>query len=523
MHFSFRYRLIDMKIHNDGIEILKTVLLSFVLVSLTLWLQVNIGLNLADEGFLWYGSIQTAAGKVPLKDFQSYDPGRYYWTAAWSAVFGNGILALRLSTGIFQFIGLTFGLLAARRAVKSYWQLSIVGILLIVWMYPRHKLLDISLCMMAIFFAVRLIEDPSHIRHFVTGVFVGIAAFFGRNHGLYVLLAFFFLIVFLWFKNEKSHLGKRFFLWLAGILVGYSPMFIMFIFIPGFFDEFLKSILFLIQKGSTNLPLPVPWPWKGTFSVGILFLAVPLFYIAALASALRISKNNVRHAALFIASAFVGVFYIHYAFSRADLSHLTHSIPPFLLGTLSVPTTFLNTRRQIFFVVIVVALLSATFFSVTKVSPYYLKNFASAGSYVKYEISGDNLWIEKEQADLLDKIKTTLQQNVQPEEGLLIAPHWPMMYNVLERESPVWEIYFLFASPIDEQQKTIRVLNEKHVNWILLGDVALDGRNELRFRNTHNLIWDHFNSDFEQVASKGLPDNYQLLHRKPIGLSGASN
>lgn len=504
-------------------ETLKTVLLSFVLVSLTLWLQGDIGLNLADEGFLWYGSIQTAAGKVPLKDFQSYDPGRYYWIAAWSAVLGNGIAAIRISTGIFQFVGLTFALLAAKRAVKPYWQLSIIGILLIAWMYPRHKLFDISLCMMAVFFAVRLIEDPSHIRHFVIGVFVGVAAFFGRNHGLYVLLAFFFLIGFLWFKNEKYHLGKRFFLWLAGIFVGYSPIFVMFIFIPGFFDGFLNSILFLFEKGSTNLPLPVPWPWKGNFSVGILFLAVPLFYIAALASALRISKNNVRQAALFIASAFVGVFYIHYAFSRADLSHLTHSIQPFLLGALSVPTTFLNTRRQIFFVVIVASLLSASFFSVTKVSPYYLKYFASEGSYTKYEISGDNLWIESEQAGLLDTIKTTIKLNVQPEEGLLIAPHWPMLYNVLERESPVWEIYFLFPSPEEEQQKTIRRLKEKNVNWILIGDVALDGRDELRFRNTHNLIWDHFNSDFELSASKGLPDKYQLLHRKPSELSGTSN
>src|SRR4029434_10308176 len=117
-----------------------------------------------DEGFLWYGVQRTAAGEVPLRDFQSYDPGRYYWCAAGAAVFGRGLVALRLSEMFAQCVGLYFGLLAARRLTYHLGVLGAIGLMLTAWMFPSHKIFDHALLLTGIWMATRMVERPSRPR-----------------------------------------------------------------------------------------------------------------------------------------------------------------------------------------------------------------------------------------------------------------------------------------------------------------------------------------------------------------------
>ena len=50
------------------------LLLAILLAGSSFLLQGRTGINVGDEGFLWYGAQQTARGAVPVRDFQSYDP-----------------------------------------------------------------------------------------------------------------------------------------------------------------------------------------------------------------------------------------------------------------------------------------------------------------------------------------------------------------------------------------------------------------------------------------------------------------
>ncbi|HVT19636.1 MAG TPA: hypothetical protein VHQ90_26065 [Thermoanaerobaculia bacterium] len=171
------------------------LLLAVSLAGASFLAQGRIGFNIADEGFLWYGAVATAHGDVPLRDFYSYDPGRYYWAAAWARLLGDGILALRLSTAIFAAIGLWLGLLAARRVVTGPWALALAGAMLLAWMSPRHKLFEPSVAMAAVWAGARLAERPSRGRHFAAGVLVGLAGFLGKNLGLYCGAALLALIL----------------------------------------------------------------------------------------------------------------------------------------------------------------------------------------------------------------------------------------------------------------------------------------------------------------------------------------
>lgn len=513
-------------------EVLYTFLIALALVGLSFLLQGNIGLNIADEGYIWYGTIRTAVGEIPIKDFQSYDPGRYYWNAAWSLIFGQGFMSLRLSVALFQLIGLTLGLLAARRVVKIWWVLGLVGLLLLVWMHNIHhwaRLFESSMAMAAVFIAVRLIEKPVFERYFYSGVFVGVAAFMGRNHGLYSFSAFFLLILFIWFKLKQDKLLKRYSLWLAGIMAGYIPMLLMLALIPGMFEVFwFEKVLIYLRSGfiNTNIHLPVPWPWTVDYAhldiltsasnlfLGLFFLLPPIFYFFAIIWSLRCKSSDVPRNSLLIASSYVGIFYMHHAFSRADLAHLEESIHPFLLGFVALLYILILGNRKTLAVSLAVLILTGTVFAMIIPANPFIQKIRFSDQYIPYRINGDRLWFPKDQAAYIETIKQLVAQHIAPHEGLFIAPHSPGLYPILHHRAPVRYTYLLFPATRDRQEEIIEDLIRHKVNWVILSDIALDGRDELRFRHTHTLVWQHIMKNFEQIETPDLPSNQQFLRRK---------
>ena len=499
-------------------DAIKIILLSILFVASSFFLQGNIDLNPADEGYLWYGAWRTSLGEIPIRDFQSYDPGRYYWSAAFLKLLGNGIISLRISLAVFQAIGLTFGLLILKRFISRQWILVSSGMLLLVWMYPSYKIFEPVISLVALYFAVLLIEKPNLRQHFIAGVFVGIAAFFGRNHGLYNFIGFLALIIFLFFKIERSDFFKKIAVWISGILLGYSPMIFMLIFVPGFFDSFINSITFLFRFGATNYPLPVPWPWvpqKGSFSTssvftGMFFLILPVFYMLSMIY-LLFTRNATQKKSLFVAATFIGIPYMHYAFSRAGIVHLALSIQPLLIGMMSLHFV-LHSKYKKLITLFVISIFIMSFFSIANLS--FSSSKIMKKRMEKLNIAGDGIWVKEKTANLIKAVKQINDKHVKHDEGILLAPNLPTLYPIIGQSSPLWDIYFLFKETGERQKEMISELKKKDVNWIVLGDIPIDGRNELRFRNTHNLVWQHFKECFEPVEFEGLSSEYQLLHRK---------
>lgn len=486
----------------------------------------DINLDFSDEGFLWYGAQRTAAGEVPLRDFQSYEPGRYYWAALWSFVLGDGILALRLSTAIFQTLGLGCGLLVARRLVSRPAWLLPIGIVLLLWMFPRHKLFEPSFAMMAVYVAMRLVEARTQSWFFAAGAFVGLLSFFGRNHALYAGLGIFSLTLWLHFRRREGPLATRLAALVAGGCIGAMPLLGMMLFVPGFAASFWESIRFFIEHGA-NLPAPFPWPWRvdyadmtwnvraAQFSLGAVFLLAPLVYAVGLALAFRGERDPNPQYSVLIAATAIGIFYFHHASIRSDASHLAQSIHPMILASLAIPGALgrRKSRRAVLAIwgaMILITLVVTPIYNSSILLPWQTK----VKTLVTQPVAGEVLRLPPASARWFSRIEHVVQKHIREDETLFIAPFFPGLYPVLGKTSPVWDIYLLWKADDKKQDEMIARLRRERVDWALVWSGGLGESEDLRFRNTHQRVWEHFRSAFDLVRDPMLPRGFLLFHRR---------
>jgi hypothetical protein len=246
-------------------------------------------------------------------------------------------------------------------------------------------------------------------------------------------------------------------------------------------------------------------------SQGSLFVLLPLFYGSVLINALLTPKEQIQKKAVLIASAAVGVFYLHHAFSRADLPHLAQSIHPFLLGIMAIPG-LITIEKSWRASLILYAVLG--FVTVFGASPgnYYLQRMLSERPYRTYEIGGDELWLTQGQIQLVAAVQDTYENMIEPG-NLFVTPYMPGIYALLSIESPVWDTYLIWPKTESDQLDMIRMLQHKEVNWALVADITLDGREELRFSHTHDLVWEYLQQEYEVIDTGPVLGSYMLYHR----------
>lgn len=495
---------------NSRLSIQILALTSFIVFALFMW-QGNKGFNLWDEGFLWYGAQRVMLGEVPIRDFMAYDPGRYYWSAAFMSLWGdNGIIALRGAVAIFQTMGLFVGVLLIARTVKKQNLLYILlsAVTLVVWMFPRHKLFDITLSILLIGVLAFLVESPTNRRYFLAGLSVGLIATFGRNHGLYGVAGS--LGVMLWLcikRTEGTGLIKGFALWAGGVLAGFSPILFMALLVPGFASSFLDSIRFLFEVKATNLPLPIPWPWLVNFYsvplgesirgvlVGLFFIASVVFGVLSIIWILWQKIQNKQVSPALVAASFLALPYAHYAYSRADVGHLAQGVFPLLVGSL----VLLATQPAKIKWPLALTLCIASVWVVHVLHPGWQCHINK--QCVNVEISGSNLLVAPDTSNDIALLRNLSEQYTPDGQSFIATPFWPGAYALLERRSPMWEIYALFPRSKAFEQSEIDRIKKAEPQFSFVLDLPLDGRDELRFRNTHPLIHQYILENFELLPN----------------------
>jgi hypothetical protein len=504
----------------------KLFIQSLVIVFLLFLWQGNKGFNLADEGYLWYGIQRVLLGEVPIRDFMAYDPGRYYWAAALLHVAGDsGIMGVRAAVAIFQALGLFVGTLLIARATPSgrygshlYWLMA--SLCLVVWMFPRHKLFDISLSMFLIGLVAHLVQKNDLRSYFWVGAGVGMAAIFGRNHGVYGVFGSLMAMAWLCLgASDRPSVLKGAPVWGLGVAAGFLPIVLMVFLVPDFGVAFWESIRLLWEQEGTNLPLPVPWPWRVDMGgrpfgelvrqilIGVFFIGLLAYALSSLAWILYARIKGRPVSPVIAATAFLALPYTQYAYSRADVGHLAHGVYPMLIGCFIVLGRMRAPKKWIFGGALSIASLWVMF--------AFHPGWRCLGEHscTEVEISGAPLMVDRAVASDVALLRSLASRYAPNGEPFIAVPFWPGAYALLERPSPIWEIYPIVPRTEQLEMKEITRIETSRPAFVIVYDMPLDNRQDLRFKNTHPLVHQYIVDHFDRVPYPEMP-SYQIYQAR---------
>ena len=492
------------------------VAIALALPLVVFWFIGHHGLNLQDEGFLWYGAQRVLAGELPLRDFQSYDVGRYFWSAGWMWLFDDdGIVAMRAGNAVLASITVAMAAVLMSMQPAPAWRILLAVPAFAVWMVPDFKVADSFAVMLLVSGLAAALGRVGARSCAYLGICLGVAAAIGINHALYGTIAVALALGLHYRQVRVLPSGSMLVALVTGGVVGYSPVLACHLFASGFTAAFIDSIRMLFEAGTTNLPLPLPrlHAWfapsgqdaasalresltalAGLAGGGFLALAMRRAWKDWKPSNIGATAGNTAGntagdaaagsagGAVFAAAVLVSIPYAHYTVSRFDVFHVALSILPILVAAWTWPG---RQRTGLGDVVLVAAVVAGTVLSLFEQRAYPVLRGWTAE---RVQVLGDTLYVEPHAADVLSLLRAQVDAHARDGRSFLAAPYWPGAYAVERRRAPVWEIYQLFPATPERQRKEIVRLRQADIGFSMVSLFRADNRADLGFESTHPLI-----------------------------------
>lgn len=524
----------------------ESVLLAIFVCLTVFFLQWSYGFNLGDEGWLWYISKRTALGDVPFRDFFSYDPGRYYWSTFIFKLLGrSGFFEQILANYLFAIVGLGLTYAAMLRiGLSRTWRILILLLLGIVIGFPRHKIYEQTLSLIAVAAVVFVFIAPRRInRWLLLGIVIGLAAFFGRNSGIFCFIAAVLAFAVLKLRRLEFPLARGVGALVAGLMIGYSPMIFMIAFVHGFAPSFFESIL-LTPRWAWSLPVPFPWHVhvKGLHGLDLLqaravswlCVFVPLTYAFLLWRAARKKRELSGTEWLATAASCVGVGFLVHAFYTADFFHIAQGVVPFVVAAGAFAahfssadrikllsefagegarTTHKNARRlSLIAFGILIFLVLACWLPMEPLVQHIRVKAHDPMSVEQTLINGRNFEVPAEQAELMRTVQTAFQNCGARDGGFFAAPYYPGLYAFLNTRAPTWDTYFLWPRSESTQQSEVASLQRNDTAlFVINSEFAMNGRDSLRFITTNPQLLAYITSHY-QHSDTNLPTGFRLFY-----------
>jgi hypothetical protein len=503
-------------------DVLEAVILGLLTASAVFLLQWRYGFNWGDEGWLWYISQRTALGQVPVRDVFSYDPGRYYWSAAVFKLLGrDGFYEQLAANYLFGAVGLAISYLAlARTGVSRGWRIALLVLLGIALGFPRHKIYEQTISLIAVAGITFIVSRPEKLRRwFSYGIAAGVAAFVGKNSGVYVALAA--LLAFLLLKISRASTPYRPLAALfAGVAIGYLPMIFMVIHYAGFGSVFLQSVL-LAPHWAWALPVPFPWHSHANALHGLdalqvravswLCLAVPLSYLLIILNGARTRLRGTQ--ALATGASLAGVPCLYQAFYHADFFHIAQGFVPFVvaLGAFSQHLSATGRRRwgTVCFSGLTVLVLGC-WLPVEPLIQHLRTKARAPQSVEQITMDGRDFEVPAGQASVMRRVDVAFRNCGAHDGGFLEAPFYPGLYAFLKTRAPFWETYYFWPRDEALQDKHIQALIENRTSLVLMNpEASFDGQDWLRIGRTYPKLVSFIQTHYERVQAP-LPQGFEL-------------
>lgn len=472
----------------------------------------------ADEGYLWYGTQRVVAGELPLRDFRSYEPGRYFWCAAALRIGGDRLGVVRGASHAFFLLAMIAALGALQSAGLSAVALGASAIAIGAWAFPQYKLFEPAIALVTFAAGFVLLADPRPATAVLGGAAVGLAALFGFNLFLYAGAS---MTVILGWSMIESGASPELPGWMVlGVIALSLPLTVLLVVSRPFRNAFVqRRIITVARRGSSNLPMSVPLPWRppttavqgcsrwrrwvfGSLFIVVAVLPVALFIGLALVGA---SPNDEPMAAARVAAATTGLLWWHHAYSRADVPHLAQAVLPALLlvllavspGSWSIAACSAAAVGSIALNIDDLLLISQR---------------ANREQHVRRLVRGEWITLRVDQERLLARVDSVRAAG---DECVMAVPLLAWVYPVLGLRAPVYDIFCVYPASIDDQERMLAEARRAGVNLIVIHNAPLDAREDLRFSSTHPLVWDHLQGDYVTVPSPELVSDIHVFQRLP--------
>lgn len=485
-------------------EFLLLVFFGSLICGVEYFLSRRRGFVMGDEGYLWYGALQTAAGRLPVRDFRAYDPGRYWWVAAWLRLPGSGLMKLRMAMMGAKMVAMVCAATILYLAGAGL-SVSLGGwALLFLWLRPRHKQVDQAVLMLGLLAAVVYVLYPGWPAAAFLGGVVALAWMVGINHGLYQSVGAVLILL----TMAPIQLPVMLAAVVAG-LVTLLPLWLTAVRDRGYLSVYWRrKIAPILNRGHANLPVPVPWPWRasakswaerlGQFAAGLLFIALPLSLLLIMAMG-WLGTGLV--SAPQLACALMGLPYLHHAFSRADIGHLAGSIGPLIL------VSALATPELLAFALLAALLLATAALSGLGGWRYL---FALHQPLQAARIDGVTCRVDPTRARLIRAMYRLQKKYGWQGQDVLALPNLVGVYPLLGLDPPVYDCFTVYRGTPALQAELLAALESGGIRAVVVNDQPLDGVEEQRFSRSYPEVWAWITAHGRSLRDADLPARHSV-------------